>query len=104
MESLENLRGQLDEIDREIVSSSARDSCSDFRQNTASWRPLHMPLQSPGTRSWPFLPSGNLLRSSDFNRKGIRELYQQLMSMSRKLQYRLLVEAGALERLPLLTI
>ncbi|MGN1266694.1 MAG: prephenate dehydratase, partial [Dorea sp.] len=31
---------------------------------------------------------------------GIQELYQQLMSMSRKLQYQLLVKAGALGRLP----
>ena len=30
-----------------------------------------------------------------------QELYQQLMSMSRKLQYQQLVEAGALGRLPL---
>lgn len=34
----------------------------------------------------------------DFNKKGIQELYQQLMSMSRKLQYSQLVEAGALGR------
>ena len=32
--------------------------------------------------------------------KGIQELYAQLMSMSRKLQYQQLVEAGALGRLP----
>lgn len=38
--------------------------------------------------------------TGEFNRKGIQELYQQLMSMSRKLQYQQLVEAGALGRLP----
>ncbi len=38
--------------------------------------------------------------STEFNKKGIQELYQQLMSMSRKLQYKLLVDAGALGRLP----
>ena len=40
----------------------------------------------------------------DFNKKGIQELYQQLMSMSRKLQYSQLVEAGALGRLPFIRI
>ena len=35
----------------------------------------------------------------EFNRKGIQEVYQQLMSMSRKLQYQQLVSAGALGRL-----
>ena len=38
--------------------------------------------------------------SSEFNKKGVRELYEQLMSMSRKLQYQQLVKAGALGRLP----
>ena len=40
----------------------------------------------------------------DFNKTGIQELYQQLMSMSRKLQYSQLVEAGALGRLPFIRI
>ena len=40
----------------------------------------------------------------EFNKKGIRELYQQLMSMSRKLQYQQLVEAGALGRLPFIRV
>lgn len=40
----------------------------------------------------------------DFNKKGVQELYEQLMSMSRKLQYRQLVEAGALGRLPFVEI
>lgn len=39
-----------------------------------------------------------------FQKKGVQELYEQLMSMSRKLQYRQLVEAGALGRLPFIEI
>ncbi len=42
--------------------------------------------------------------SGEFNQKGIQELYQQLMSMSRKLQYQQLVEAGALGRLPFIEV
>lgn len=38
--------------------------------------------------------------STEFHKKGIQELYQQLMSMSRKLQYKLLVDAGAFGHLP----
>ena len=38
--------------------------------------------------------------STDFNKKGIRELFEQLMSMSRKLQYQRLSEEGVLGRLP----
>ena len=40
--------------------------------------------------------------NGEFNKKGIQELYAQLMSMSRKLQYQQLVEAGALEDFRLL--
>ena len=39
-----------------------------------------------------------------FNKKGILEVYEQLMSMSRKLQYQQLVEAGALGRRPFIRI
>ena len=42
--------------------------------------------------------------STEFNKKGVQELYQQLMSMSRKLQYQQLVQAGALGRLPFIEI
>ena len=40
----------------------------------------------------------------DFNKKGIQELYQQLMSMSRKLQYQLLAAHGSEGRLPFIGV
>ena len=40
----------------------------------------------------------------DFNKKGITELFEQLMSMSRKLQYQLLTKKGALGRLPFIGV
>ena len=42
--------------------------------------------------------------SGDFNKKGIQELYQQIMSMSRKLQYQILTEKGSLGRLPFIPV
>lgn len=42
--------------------------------------------------------------TSDFNKKGISELFEQLMSMSRKLQYQLLTKKGALGRLPFIGV
>ena len=42
--------------------------------------------------------------SSDINKKGIGEVYEQLLAISRKLQYKQLVEAGALGRLPFIGI
>lgn len=41
---------------------------------------------------------------NDFHKKGITELFEQLMSMSRKLQYQLLTKKGALGRLPFIGV
>jgi chorismate mutase/prephenate dehydratase len=40
------------------------------------------------------------LTHSNFNRHGVQELFQQIMSMSRKLQYQLLAEKGVSGNLP----
>jgi chorismate mutase/prephenate dehydratase len=50
------------------------------------------------------LASVSALASSDFNKHGIQELYEQIMSMSRKLQYQLLTQKGALGKLPFIGI
>jgi len=42
--------------------------------------------------------------TDDFHKKGISELFEQLMSMSRKLQYQLLTKKGALGRLPFIGV
>ncbi len=44
------------------------------------------------------------LTHSDFNRIGVEELFSQIMSMSRKLQYQMLTEEGATLRLPFIRI
>lgn len=42
--------------------------------------------------------------SDEFHKKGITELFEQLMSMSRKLQYQMLTKKGALGRLPFIGV
>ena len=44
------------------------------------------------------------LTHNDFNRHGIGELFEQIMSMSRKLQYRLLSEHGSSGKLPFIGV
>ena len=44
------------------------------------------------------------LASNDFYRHGIEELFEQIMSMSRKLQYQLLAEAGAIGKLAFMEV
>ncbi len=41
---------------------------------------------------------------NEFNSHGIEELFEQIMSMSRKLQYRLLAESGSLGKLPFIEV
>lgn len=42
--------------------------------------------------------------STEFNKKGIKELFEQMMSMDRKVYYQQMVEAGALGRLPFIEV
>lgn len=44
------------------------------------------------------------LTHNDFNSHGIEELFEQIMSMSRKLQYQLLSERGSLNKLPFIQV
>ena len=98
MATLQELRAQLDEVDDQIVKlyeqrMSICEQVGEYKVGTGKKvfdrQREHEKLQDVANKA-----------STDFNKKGIRELYQQLMSMSRKLQYQLLVKAGALGRLP----
>ena len=44
--------------------------------------------------------SGRIWPHDSFNRHGVQELFQQIMAMSRKLQYQLLAEEGVSGNLP----
>ncbi len=44
------------------------------------------------------------LTHNEFNSRGVEELFEQVMSMSRKLQYRLLTEHGSSGRLPFIPV
>lgn len=44
------------------------------------------------------------MASNEFNSHGLEELFEQLMAMSRKLQYQMLVEYGSMGRLPFIGV
>lgn len=96
--TLEELRMQLDEVDDQIVKL--------FEQRMSICEKVGEYKVGSGKKVFDRQRENNKLAdvaskvSTEFNKKGIKELYQQLMSMSRKLQYQLLVKAGALGRLP----
>lgn len=96
--TLEELRMQLDEVDDQIVKL--------YEQRMSICEKVGEYKVGSGKKVFDRQRENNKLAdvaskvSTEFNKKGIKELYQQLMSMSRKLQYQLLVKAGALGRLP----
>ena len=102
MASLEELRERLDEIDGQLVElyEKRMKVCEEVGEYKVKAGRKVFDRQ----REKEKLADVASRVTGDFNKKGIQELYQQLMSMSRKLQYQQLVEAGALGRLPFIRI
>lgn len=102
MATLEELRLRLDEIDEQIVElyESRMQVCREVGELKVKAGRKVFDRQ----RERDKLADVSSRVSGDFNKKGVQELYEQLMSMSRKLQYQLLVEAGALGRLPFIEV
>ena len=102
MESLEVLRDKLDKIDDQIAElyEERMKVCGEVGEYKVKAGRKVFDRQTEKEK----LTDVASKVSGEFNKKGIQELYQQLMSMSRKLQYRQLVEAGALGRLPFIRI
>ena len=102
MATLEELRNQLDEIDNRMAElyQMRMDVC----QQVGEYKVKAGRKVYDRQREKDKLADVASKVHGEFNKKGIKELYSQLMSMSRKLQYQRLVEAGALGRLPFIQI
>ena len=102
MASLEELREQLDQIDDKIAElyEKRMEVCAQVGEYKIKAGKKVFDRQ----REKEKLADVASKVKGEFNRKGIQEVYQQLMSMSRKLQYQQLVSAGALGRLPFIPV
>ncbi|GAA6491929.1 prephenate dehydratase [Candidatus Bariatricus faecipullorum] len=98
MQSLKEMRDELDVIDSQITELYRRrmEICG----HVAEYKIQNGRKVFDRTRENEKLAAVSAQMDSEFNKKGVRELFEQLMSMSRKLQYQKLTEAGALGRLP----
>lgn len=102
MEKLLELREQLDAIDEQIVKL--------YEERMAICEEVGNIKIEAGCkifdkqREKEKLAAVTANAKDDFHKKGISELFEQLMSMSRKLQYQLLTKKGALGRLPFIGV
>ena len=92
MASLQELRQQLDEVDSRIVE--LYEKRMSICEQVGEYKIQAGAKVLDRMREKEKLQDVAGMASSPFNKKGIQELYEQLMSMSRKLQYQKLVEAG----------
>jgi len=97
-----NLRNQLDVIDAEIVElyEKRMDICKQVAEYKISTGKKVFDKQ----REMEKLATVKSMTHNDFNAHGIQELFEQIMSMSRKLQYQLLTENGSLGKLPFIGV
>lgn len=102
MRDLMELRDQIDEIDQQIVRLF--EERMDICQEVAEFKIANGRKVFDKDREHAKLNTLTGLAHSEFNRHGIKELFQQIMSMSRKLQYQLLAKNGAAGRLPFIAV
>lgn len=96
------LRKRIDEIDGRIVE--LYEKRMDICREVAEYKIDNGKKVFDRQRETEKLETVKSLTHNDFNGQGIVELYEQIMSMSRKLQYKLLAERGSLGRLPFIGV
>ena len=97
-----DLRNQLDVIDAEIVDlyEKRMSICKQVAEYKISTGKKVFDKQ----REMEKLATVKAMTHNEFNAHGIQELFEQIMSMSRKLQYQLLTENGSLGKLPFIGV
>ena len=99
---LADLRVKIDEIDEQIVD--LYEKRMDISRQVAEYKIETGKQVFDKKREEEKLRKVKSLTHNDFNSHGIEELFEQIMSMSRKLQYRLLQEHGSSGKLPFIGV
>lgn len=98
MASLEQLRTEIDSIDKQIVDLYQRRMA--VCEEVGEYKIGAGKKVFDKNREREKLAAVTADVPNDMYKKGIKELFEQIMSVSRKLQYQLLTKRGALGRLP----
>lgn len=99
---LQELRRKIDGIDSQIVS--LYEQRMDISKEVAEYKIETGKKVFDKVREEEKLRAVKALTHNEFNSLGVEELFEQIMSMSRKLQYRLLTEKGSAGRLPFIGV
>ncbi|AOZ96657.1 chorismate mutase / prephenate dehydratase [Butyrivibrio hungatei DSM 14810] len=99
---LKDLRSEIDIVDKQIVELFEKRM--DIASQVADYKIATGKKVFDREREEVKLQAVQDMTTSEFNKVGVKELFSQLMSMSRKLQYQKLTEAGASGKLPFIEI
>ena len=99
---LTELRERIDGIDEEIVR--LYEQRMEISRQVAEYKIANGKRVLDKQREAEKLAKVKALTHSEFNACGIEELFEQIMSMSRKLQYQLLTRSGSMGRLPFIGV
>ena len=102
MKNLTQLREQIDAVDKQIVELF--EQRMQISADVAKYKISIGKKVFDKEREQAKLASLKAMAHNDFNRHGVEELFQQIMSMSRKLQYQLLSKRGVIGRLPFMEV
>lgn len=95
MKDLLEIREEIDAIDDQIVK--LYEERMELAEEVAEYKILNHKPVFDKEREKNKLDTLGAKTHSDFNRHGVRELFDQIMSMSRKKQYQLLTEHGIIQ-------
>ncbi len=99
---LMDLRAQIDSIDKQIVE--LYEQRMDISRQVAEYKIETGKKVFDKEREEEKLRKVKSMTHNGFNSHGIGELFEQIMSMSRKLQYQMLTERGNIGRLPFIGV
>ncbi len=96
------LRAQIDEIDKQIVE--LYEKRMDICREVAEYKIETGKKVFDRVREEEKIRKVKSMTNSDFASRAVEELFEQIMSVSRKLQYQLLAEHGSVGKLPFMKI
>ena len=96
------LRTQIDEIDKQIVE--LYEKRMDICREVAEYKIETGKKVFDRVREEEKIRKVKSMTNSDFASRAVEELFEQIMSVSRKLQYQLLAEHGSVGKLPFMKI